>query len=117
MSLTSSVAVPPFDTESDPSSIGPRSIKWTQRFENYTTAINITGDARLKALMLHLARERVHIYDTMAAATDKYADTTQKLTGYFSPKKNVHDKSTYSEKQYSNQGKIWIGTTPDYACL
>lgn len=29
------------------------------------------------------------IYDTMAAATDKYADTRQKLTDYFSPKKNV----------------------------
>jgi hypothetical protein len=31
-----------------------------QRFENYTTAVNITGDARLKALLLHLAGERVY---------------------------------------------------------
>ena len=61
-----------------------------QNFEKYTTAMNITGDARLKALMLHLAGEQVHdIYDTMAAATDKYAHTKQKLTGYFSPKKNM----------------------------
>lgn len=47
-------------------------------------------DPRLKALLLHLAGERVHdIYDTVAAETDKYADVKAKLTEYFSPKKNV----------------------------
>lgn len=30
------------------------------------------------------------IYDIMGAATDKYADKKQKLTGYCSPKKNLH---------------------------
>ncbi|TKS65153.1 Retrovirus-related Pol polyprotein from transposon 17.6 [Collichthys lucidus] len=83
-------ALPPFDTETDPSSVGPRWNKWVQRFENYTTAMNITGDARLKALLLHIAGERVYdIYDTLAAEGDKYADTKQKLSGYFSPKKNI----------------------------
>ncbi|XP_020555459.2 uncharacterized protein K02A2.6-like [Oryzias latipes] len=80
----------PFDTETDPGTVGPRWTKWVQRFENYTTAMNITGDARLKALLLHVAGERVHdIYDTVAAEDDKYADTKQKLTTYFSPKKNI----------------------------
>lgn len=52
--------------------------------------MNITGDARLKALLLHIAGERVYdIYDTLAAEDDKYADTKQKLSGYFSPKKNI----------------------------
>ncbi|KAK7933590.1 hypothetical protein WMY93_004486 [Mugilogobius chulae] len=82
--------LPPFDTESEPSSVGPRWTKWLQRFENYTTAMNITGDARLKALLLHVAGEKVHdIYDTLSAEGDKYADTKQKLSAYFTPKKNV----------------------------
>ncbi|CAL9691679.1 unnamed protein product [Knipowitschia caucasica] len=82
--------LPHFDTETEPSSVGPRWNKWLQRFENYTTAVNITGDARLKALLLHVAGERVHdIYDTLSADGDKYADTKQKLTAYFTPKRNV----------------------------
>ncbi|KAK7919301.1 hypothetical protein WMY93_010585 [Mugilogobius chulae] len=82
--------LPPFDLESEPGSVGPRWTKWLQRFENYTTAMNITGDARLKALLLHVAGEKVHdIYDTLSAEGDKYADTKQKLSAYFTPKKNV----------------------------
>lgn len=81
---------PPFDIETEPGSAGPRWTKWLQRFENYITAMNITGDARLKALLLHNAGEKVHdIYDTLAAEGDKYADTKQKLSAYFVPKKNV----------------------------
>lgn len=81
---------PAFDMESEPHSIGPRWTKWVQRFDNYVTAMNISGDARLKALLLHLAGEKVHdIYDTLAEAADKYADTKTKLTNYFAPKKNV----------------------------
>ena len=60
-----------------------------QRFEDYITAANITGDARQKALLLHLAGERVHdIYDTLTAEQDKFADVKQKLGTYFTPKKN-----------------------------
>ncbi|KAK0144485.1 hypothetical protein N1851_017146 [Merluccius polli] len=52
--------------------------------------MNITGDARQKALLLHVAGERVHeIYDTLAADQDKYVDAKQKLSTYFEPKKNV----------------------------
>lgn len=90
MSLAAHTALLPFNTETDPGSVGPRWTKWVQRFENYTTAMNITGDARLKALLLHMAGERVHdIYDTLAADDDDYAATKQKLSVYFSPKKNV----------------------------
>ena len=55
-----------------------------QRFENYITAMNITGDARQKALLLQLAGELVHdIYDTLAAEADTHADVKQKLRTYF----------------------------------
>ena len=90
MSLSAHTSLLPFDTETDPGSVGPRWTKWVQRFGNYTTAMNITGDGRLKALLLHLAGERVHdIYDTLAAADDNYEATKTKLSGYFSPKKNI----------------------------
>ena len=52
--------------------------------------MNINGDARQKALLLHLAGERVHdIYDTLAANQDKFSDAKRKLSTYFEPKKNV----------------------------
>lgn len=83
-------SVQPFDTETDPSSLGSRWNKWIQRFENYLVAMNITADPRKKALLLHLAGERVHdIYETLADDNDKYDETKTKLHGYFSPKKNT----------------------------
>uniref|UniRef100_A0AAQ4Q6X4 Gypsy retrotransposon integrase-like protein 1 n=1 Tax=Gasterosteus aculeatus aculeatus TaxID=481459 RepID=A0AAQ4Q6X4_GASAC len=98
--------LPPFDTETDPGSVGPRWNKWVQRFENYTTAMNITGDARLKALLLHIAGERVHdIYDTLSAEDDKYAETKQKLSGYFSPKKNVQYQVYIFRKMVQEPGE------------
>ena len=79
----------PFDTETDPSSLGMRWSKWTQRFENFLVAMDIVNDARKRALLLHLAGERVHdIYDTLAEDEDDYAGTKTKLDGYFTPMKN-----------------------------
>lgn len=43
-----------------------------------------------RALLLHLAGERVHeIYDTLAGEEADYTDTKTKLDGYFSLKKNT----------------------------
>lgn len=58
MSLSHTAALPAFHTVADPSSVGPRWIKWLQRLENYSTAVNSTRDPRLKALLLHLAGPR-----------------------------------------------------------
>lgn len=99
-------SLPCFDTETDPGSVRPRWNKWLQRFENDTTAMNISGDARLKALLLHLAGERVHdIYGTVAAEDDKYADTKRKLTTYFSPKKNIQYQIYMFRKATQEPGK------------
>ncbi len=78
-SVMNHAPIQPFDTETGPSSV-----------ENFLVAMNITGDARQKALLLHLTGECVHdIYDTFAADEDGYAETKIKLNGYFSPKKNT----------------------------
>lgn len=53
-------------------------------------AMNINAKARKRALLLHLAGERVHdIYDTLAEEKDDYEDTKTKLHGYFTPKKHT----------------------------
>lgn len=50
----------------------------------------ITGDARTKALLLHLAGERVHDNnDTLAEDADEYTDVMKKLTDHFAPKRNI----------------------------
>uniref|UniRef100_A0A669DPM2 Gypsy retrotransposon integrase-like protein 1 n=1 Tax=Oreochromis niloticus TaxID=8128 RepID=A0A669DPM2_ORENI len=98
--------LPPFDTETDLGSVGPRWTKWLQRFENYTTAMNITGDARLRALLLHVSGEKVHdVYDTLATDGDKYADTKQKLSAYFAPKKHVQYQIYLFRKAVQESGE------------
>jgi hypothetical protein len=57
---------PPFDVDEDQSSVGPRWAKWVNRFDNFLAALNITDDARRKALILHYGGERVfEIFDTL----------------------------------------------------
>ena len=87
--MAGSTAILPFDTETDPSSMGTRWTKWIQRFENFLVAMNIVNEGRKRASLLHMASERVHdIYDTLAGEEDDF-DDTKKLDGYFSPKKNT----------------------------
>lgn len=55
----------------------------------YTSGLNNT-DARLKALLLHLAGEHRHdIYDTLAIEADKYADIKWRLKTYFTQRKSI----------------------------
>ncbi len=58
----------------DQVSLGPSWEKWLNRFENFLTALNVTNDARKKALLLHDAGETVYdVYDTLQADDDYYA--------------------------------------------
>lgn len=75
--------------------------------------MNITGVAMLKALLLHLAGDRVHdIYDTLATDTDKYVDVKEKLKMYFTPKKSLVS-GEYVQKNSATAR--WKLTTPDFA--
>lgn len=69
MPLVAHTSLLPFDTEMDPGSAGPLGTKWVQKLENDTTAINITGHARLKALLLHIFMKVCMIF---AADADDY---------------------------------------------
>ena len=64
-------AFPSFDTQTDPTSIGPRLRKWMLRFENRTKAINLTDPDRKLALLLDYAGSDVPgDYLTITPATD-----------------------------------------------
>ena len=51
---------PVFDTQTDPTSIGPRWRKWMLRFENRIKAMNLTDPERKLALLLDYAGDDVH---------------------------------------------------------
>ena len=90
----------PFPPDVDPESTALRWKKWTDRFENLITALNITDDKRKRALLLHLAGEAVYdIFDGLVVETPSddsdsgennvYTLTKRALDEHFSPKKNV----------------------------
>lgn len=77
----------------------------------------ISGDARTKALLLHLAGERVHdIYDTLAEDVDKYADVTKKLWTTSHQRGTSIMKSTSSGKLQNCLVRVWMFIPPDFAC-
>ena len=53
-------AFPVFDTQTDPTSIGPRWRKWMLRFENRIKAMHLTDPERKLTLLLDYADDDVH---------------------------------------------------------
>lgn len=82
---------PPFDYEVDKLNAGPRWQKWLSRLENLFIGMNLKDDARKRALLLHYAGETVFdIYEAEKGESEtSYSATTEVLTSYFTPKKNV----------------------------
>ena len=76
-------AFPMFDTQTDPTSIGPRWRKWMVRFENRIKAMNLTDQERKLALLLDYAGEDVHddfLTLTVGASHLLLAETTLQAT-------------------------------------
>lgn len=64
--------------------------QYLKRFEYYLSASGITKDERKKAMLLHLAGEEVQdVYETLPDGGQTYAQTTEHLTNYFNPQKNI----------------------------
>ena len=56
---------PPFDVDTEPTSLGTRWKKWLRRFDNFLVALDVS-DTRQRAMLLHFAGERVdNIFDTL----------------------------------------------------
>ena len=118
-SAISHPAILPFDTEIDPTSVGTRWSKWIQRFENFLVAMNIMNDGRKRALLLHLAGERVHdIYDTLAGEEEVILKQQKRNWMDTSPqRKTLNILCTSLEKPHRTKEKIWTHITRGYACF
>ena len=86
---------PTFDYETDKTNAGPRWEKWVNRLDNLFIGLNITNDARKRALLLHYAVECVHeIFDAEKSQHDAELSTTYDgtkgiLNKYFIPQTNL----------------------------
>ena len=90
MSLAASTILSTFDCDNDAPNLSLRWDRWLARFENYLCAVNITNDARCKAMLLHHAGEKVfEIYETISDQGDQFADVKTKLNTYFRPMKDT----------------------------
>ena len=82
---------PEFEAYSDNASA--RWKRWLSRFKNMMVAMNVDdNDARQRALLLHYAGEQVYdIFETLTdtGESDDFDKACEKLTAYFSPKKNI----------------------------
>ena len=64
---------PPFDPDSDQTSISQRWVKWINRFENMLMAANIKTAERKRALLLYYAGDRVYdIFETLIDTGSDY---------------------------------------------
>ena len=85
---------PEFDPDNDKTNVGKRWEKYTGRLENFFLAMNITNDARKRALLLHYVGEHTHeIYEANKTEPEpdegeKYKTAKTDLTKVFTPKKN-----------------------------
>jgi hypothetical protein len=76
----------------DQSNLAARWEKYSKRFTNFMTAMNITDASRKRALLLHYVGEEVNdLFETLPDRGDDkdFKKAYEALTQYFTPKKNV----------------------------
>ena len=82
----------PFDSFTDPSSVGQRWTSWLCHFETYLVPMDITNAKRKRALLLYRVGQQTHeIFNSIPDHGDAEDSNTavDKLSTYFLPKKNV----------------------------
>ena len=98
-----------FDVYTDSANTGGRWQKWLARFTNMMVAMDVQSRARQKALLLHYAGEQVfEIFETLpdtSDASDDFEKACEKLTTYFSPKKNMEYEVYQFRKQKQEIGE------------
>ena len=84
--------LPPFDPNSNPTSLSTRWHKWVQPFQNFLVTMNIKDQHRKRAMLLHYAGEAVfNIFETLSSPGDAN-------TGYFALKRHA-DIDTFKFRQ------------------
>ena len=73
MASETSINFPPFSPDSEPTTIGMRSKKYVERFENYLIARDVKDKVRRRAIFLYCAGAKVqYIFDTLEEAVVQY---------------------------------------------
>lgn len=81
---------PPFDINTEPSTLGIRWAKWLKRLENYFIVNKIITDVGKRAALLHYAGEEVFdIFENLPNTGNEYTTAKTALNTYFSPSKNT----------------------------
>ena len=81
-------SIPPFDADSDPTSLGPRWQAW--RFDIYIAASAIIDDAQKCAMLLHIAGELVQrVFKGLLDMGELFSEASSALDKHFLPKKKT----------------------------
>ena len=101
---------PPFQPHVDSGDVATRWKKWSGKFKNLMVALDITDDARQKALLLHYVGDETNdIFDTLTVANTDSTHTAidnaiSALTDHFVPKENM-EFEIYKFRQAHQNGK------------
>jgi len=99
--MATNTAIPhfePFDVHGEPTTLSLRWTRWSTRFENLMTAMNVTDVAQKKALLLHLARDALYdVYEGLVVpAVPDDADAAV-VNVYTSPR--THSTTTSAQQR------------------
>ena len=87
--LPSLPAIPQFEAQSDPSSLGPRWTAWRERLDFYIAAAGIKDDGQKRATLLHLAGESVQkVFKGLPDPKGTFEQAAKALDDHFQPKKD-----------------------------
>ena len=109
--------LPPFIPDDDTTSVAQRWKRWSDRFDNLMTAMNITDNNRKKALLLHLAGESVYdvfqglivpdvAEDADPAEDNVYLRAKRALDAHFDPQRNTEFEVYNFRKTQQMQGEL-----------
>lgn len=95
-----------FNPIGDNSSLAQRWKRWLRGFEVYSSAAGCTDDKQKRQLLLHSAGPEVQdIFDTLTATGEDYETARDKLTEYFTPRKNVPYHRHLFRQEHQNEGE------------
>ncbi|XP_075534041.1 uncharacterized protein LOC142567748 [Dermacentor variabilis] len=101
-------AFPPFDPNTDPTSLAQPWTIWQARFDNFLLAANIQNAARKRAMLLHYAGDAVHdIFLTLPDRGTDNATAVAKLNAHFAPRKNaVYERHVFRQAKQSSEETV-----------
>ncbi|XP_057305378.1 uncharacterized protein K02A2.6-like [Hydractinia symbiolongicarpus] len=90
MSVLQLPAIPPFDPNGEPTSVGQRWTKWQTSLKYYILASGVRDDERKRAILLHMIGPNCQeIFETFSDPGTTFEEALHKFDEHFSVKKNI----------------------------